>query len=412
MVKKKRAKKERKRQHRPLLTEEEQTQLQLLLDRLAAQDPEGARFSQFVESLRPLVQQSVPFTLAFVEALGASSTPAAVKVLQRFLEFPAKKPLRRAVKTALYRLARQGLVAGGEDTETAPRVLVPRPADRQAEAWASWPESLGERGIVLKLPDAGRGYLMAVGVLDSTGVFQDYEAIQTTRKGVAALLEEITGGVQGRLIEIPLEHLGFLYEEVADLYKEQRRELPPGYEVMQKQLSSWTKGVPHPHVYNLIDRNEITTEPILLRGSGSLLEEQPFLSWRLDEEVVIPFVKKIKDLSESRLVISQIVQTERMEQIIREAAAELFTSELRQRYRRLLEEAALLLCLVDREQEAKRALAAALDLENEVGILTENSFVLGLVKRTLAGMVDLGQEGAESQAAGEKRTESGLIIPR
>jgi hypothetical protein len=101
-----------------------------------------------------------------------------------------------------------------------------------------------------------------------------------------------------------------------------------------------------------------------------------------------------------------------MEQIIREAAAELFTPQLRQRCRRLLEEAALLLCLVDREQDAKQALAAALDLEDEVGILTENSFVLGLLKRTIAGKVDLEQEGAEAQAVGEKRTESGLIIPR
>ena len=136
--------------------------------------------------------------------------------------------------------------------------------------------------MVLKLPDAGRGYLMAVGVLNPEGVFQDFEAIQTTRKGANALLDEITGGVPGRLIEIPLEHLGYLYEEVAETYKAHNRELPPGYEVIHKQLSSWAKAVSHAHVYNLLDREEIASEPILLRGSDSLLEEQPFLSWRLD----------------------------------------------------------------------------------------------------------------------------------
>jgi len=384
----------------------------VLLDRVAAQDPRGESFAQFVESLEPLIQRSVPFTLAFIEALGATATPVAVNLLKGLQEFPAEKPVRRALKTALYRLARQGLVVEEEETELVSRVLVPRPADRQAEAWASWPESLGERGIVLKMPDAGRGYLMAVGVLNSEGVFQDFEAVQTTRKGVGAFLDEITGGVPGRLIAIPLEHLRFLYEEVAEIYKEQNKELPPGYEVMHKQLSSWAKTVSHPYIYYLFDRKEIASDSLLLRGSNSLLEAQPFGSWELEEEVVNPFVEKVKNLTESRLVISQSAQLERMGQIVREAAVEIFTPELRQRYRRLLEEAALLLSLEDRQQEAKRALAAAIDLENEVGLLTENSFVLSLVKRSIASKVDLEQEGAGAQAAGEERTESGLIIPR
>jgi hypothetical protein len=412
MARKKNKKKERKRQSRPALTEEEQTQLQLLMDRLAAQDPEGESLTQFSKSLKPLVERSVPFTLAFIEALGAKATPVAVQVLHGLQEIPAEKPVRRALKTALYRLARQGLVVEEEQADSAPRVLVPRPADRQAEGWASWPESRGERGIVLKLPDAGRGYLMAVGVLNSEGVFKDYEAIQTTRKGVKALFDQITGGVEERLITIPLDHLLFLYEEVAGIYKKQNREFPTGYEVMHKQLLSWANEVSHPHIYDLVDSEEIANDPLLLRGSGSLLEAPPFVSWQLDEEIVNPFVEKIKDLSESRIVISQSAQMERTEQIVREAAVELFTPELRLRYRRLLEEAALLLYLVDRQQEAKWALAAAIDLESEVGLLSENAFVLGLIKNSIASKVDLEQQDAETRETGEKRTESGLIIPR
>jgi len=197
MAKKKRAKKERKRQDRPAPTEEERTQLQLLLDRVAAQDPRGESFAQFVESLEPLIQRSVPFTLAFIEALGATATPVAVNLLKGLQEFPAKKPVRRALKTALYRLARQGLVVEEEQTELVSRVLVPRPADRQAEAWASWPESRGERGIVLKLPDAGRGYLMAVGVLNSEGVFQDFEVVQTTRRELEPSWMRLLVGCRG-----------------------------------------------------------------------------------------------------------------------------------------------------------------------------------------------------------------------
>ena len=412
MAKRKQPKKDKKRHDRPVLTPEEETQLQMLVDRVLALNPEANSFSQFVESLQPLVQQSVAFTVALAEVLASTANPVAVKVLQALQGMEAKKPVRRALKTALYRLARQGLVKEQEEAEVEVRVLVPRQEDRQAEAWASWPESQGERGIILKLPDAGRGYLMVIGVLNSQGVFHEFEAVQTTRKGVRALLERMTGGVSGRIIEIPLEHFRFLYEEAADTYQRQSRELPAGYDVILKQLDSWVEKPAGPHIYNLLNEQEIGGDTILLRSSDGLLEVQPFVPWRLPEELVSPFVAKIKDLSESRLVISQSAQSERVEQIYREAATDIFTAERRQGYRRLLEEAALLLCLESREQEAKRALAVALDLEKEVGVFTENNFILGLVKRSISAQVDATLEDIEGQTQREMTTESGLIVPR
>ena len=412
MAKKKQLKKDKKRHDRLALKAEEETQLQMLVDRVLALDPEANSFTQFVESLKPLVQQSVAFTVALAEALASTANPVAAKLIQALQGIEAKKPVRRALKTALYRLARQGLVKEQEEAEVEPRVLVPRPEDRQAEAWASWPESQGERGIILKLPDAGRGYLMVIGILNSEGVFHEFEAVQTTRKGVRALLERMTGGVSGRIIEIPLEHFRFLYEEAADTYQRQSMELPAGYDVMLKQLDSWVEKPAGPHIYNLLDEKEIGGDTLLLRSSDGLLEVQPFVSWRLPEELVSPFAAKIKELSQSRLVISQSAQLERVEQIYREAATEIFSAERRQRYGRLLEEAALLLYLESREQEAKRAFAVALDLEKELGVFTENNFILGLVKRSISAKVGSLLENIEGERQREKTTESGLIIPR
>ena len=395
-----------------MLTAEEETQLQMLVDRVLVLDPEAQSFTQFVESLKPLIQQSVAFSVALAEALASAANPVAAKVIQALQGMEAKKPVRRALKTALYRLGRQGLVKDQEEVAVEPRVLVPRPEDRQAEAWASWPESQGERGIILKLPDAGRGYLMVIGVLNSEDVFHEFEAVQTTRKGVRALLEEMAGGIPGRIIEIPLAHFRFLYEEVAATYQRQGKELPAGYDVMLKHLDSWVKKPAKPHIYNILNGEEIVGDTLLLRSSDSLLELQPFASWRLPEELVSPFANKLKELGESRLVISQVSQLERVEQIYREAARELFTAERRERYKRLLEESALLLHLEGREHEAKRAFAVALDLEKEIGVFTENTFILGLVKRSISAEVGSPLEDTEGQSQREKTTESGLIIPR
>ena len=395
-----------------MLTAEEETQLQMLVDRVLVLDPEAQSFTQFVESLKPLIQQSVAFSVALAEALASAANPVAAKVIQALQGMEAKKPVRRALKTALYRLGRQGLVKDQEEVAVEPRVLVPRPEDRQAEAWASWPESQGERGIILKLPDAGRGYLMVIGVLNSEDVFHEFEAVQTTRKGVRALLEEMAGGIPGRIIEIPLSHFRFLYEEVAATYQRQGKELPAGYDVMLKHLDSWVKKPANPYIYNIFNREEIVGDTLLLRSSDSLLEIQPFASWRLPEELLSPFAKKLNELSESRLVISQSSQLERVEQIYREAATELFTAETRERYRRLLEESALLLHLEGREQEAKRAFAVALDLEKEIGVFTENNFILGLVERSISAEVGSAMEDIEGERQIETVTESGLIIPR
>lgn len=412
MAKGKAPRKKKKKPELPKLSEDAQAQLEMLLNRVADQDPEGESFDQFLESLRPLLQRSLPFGLAFVRGLGSIASPSAVKTLQALREIPAPKPLRRAFKTALYRLGRQGLIQEDEKAEPEAKVLVPRPVDRQAEAWASWPESQGERGMILKLPDAGRGYLMVIGVLNPEGVFHEFEVIQTSRKGVKALLEQMTGGISGRIIDIPLAHFRFLYEEVAATYREQNLELPDGYEVIQRQLVSQVEAPPGPHIYDVLDQEEIAGDNLLLRSSDSLLEVQPFISWRLPEAVMAPFVEKIKELRETRLVISQVAQKERVEQIYREAATELFSAERRKHYRRLLEETALLFYLEGRQQEAKRALAVALDLKKEVGVFTENNFILGLVKRSLASEVGPHVEEAEEQAKRERTTESGLIIPR
>ena len=279
MARKKHGKKVRKRHERPSLTEEEQTQLQMLLDRVMSQNPDGERFQRFVESLEPLVQRSVPITLAFIESLGATVSPVAARVLQALQEFPAEKPVRRALKTALYKLTRQGLVKEQEETEIVSRVVVPRPADRQAEAWASWPENLGERGMVISLPGTGRGYLVAVAVVNPEGFFHEFDAFQTTRKGVRSLLEEMTGGIKDRLVEIPVEHLFFLMEEVKENYRQENQELPSSYEVIHKQIASWVEKPLEPYIYNLLDREEIAGDTLLLRSSDSLFNNQPFASW-------------------------------------------------------------------------------------------------------------------------------------
>jgi hypothetical protein len=165
-----------------------------------------------------------------------------------------------------------------------------------------------------------------------------------------------------------------------------------------------------PHIYELLNREEVAADPILLRASGSLLDLPPLSSWKLPQEAARPLVEKVQGLGESRLVLSPVSQFERVDQLMREGAGEIFTPALRQHYRRLLEETALLLWQEERGSEARRALAAAIDLEREVGRFTENTVILGLLKHALGESL-AEQQGEKAETAEDRTTESGLIIP-
>jgi hypothetical protein len=393
------------------LSQEEQAQLQALLDRVAVQDPAGESLKQFLGSVRLVLEQSPGVGLAFAEALGSMTTPVALKALESLQEIPAAKPLRRAVKTALYRLGRHGLSLEREEGEAAPRVLVPRPADRRAEAWAGWPEGNGDRGLIVVVPESGAAYLLAMAVVNPAVGFRDLQVSGTTRKGVRGLVAELAGRESTGLRSIPLPHAAFLLNECAQAHQTQNQPLPQDYELVRRYVASWVTTPPdRAHIYALLNREEIAADPILLRASESLLDLPPLSSWQLPQEAALPLSEKLQGLGESRLVLSQASQFDRVDQVMREGAGEIFTLALRQYYRRLLEEVALLFWQEERVPEARRALAAAIDLEREVGRFTENTFVLGLLKRAL-GEALKGQEGEDAETAGERTTESGLIIP-
>ncbi len=69
----------------------------------------------------------------------------------------------------------------------------------------------------------------------------------------------------------------------------------------------------------------------------------------------------------------------------------------------------MLLCLEESKEEAKRALAVAVDLQAEVSLLTENTFLLGLVRRSIGA--DVIQDFEAQKEGAERTTDSGLIIP-
>jgi len=103
------------------------------------------------------------------------------------------------------------------------------------------------------------------------------------------------------------------------------------------------------------------------------------INWVLEPEDVEPYVRTVKEAGESRIVLNPTQKEGWLQGIYQQALGELFPPERRLLYKRRLEEMAYILLKLDRSDEAKCCLAAALDLEKEISSLRPNPFLLQLV---------------------------------
>ena len=104
----------------------------------------------------------------------------------------------------------------------------------------------------------------------------------------------------------------------------------------------------------------------------------------------------VLEASESRLVLSEVQRRARTEEVYRQALAELFPEVRRLLYKRRLEEMAYVLLKLEKPEEARMALAAAIDLERPFNLFKPNPFLFELVVRSILSKIT-GSEAKEEQ---------------
>jgi len=145
------------------------------------------------------------------------------------------------------------------------------------------------------------------------------------------------------------------------------------------------RSLPHP-VTGRLEREDALSGP-WRELSRRLLEEPEFRPWVLDEHWVKPYLERVQEAQESRLVLNQVQKEERVASIVRDAAREIFSGENGRIFQRRMEDMALYLLETGREGQAKLALAVALAIqEGDLGGLggLEISFLTGLIQKSLA----------------------------
>lgn len=390
------------------LSVEESEELQMVLDRLAVQDPEGESLGTYLKSLLKVLSGRERLMAALIDHLGRNPTPVGFKAFVAFQEAVRDKSYRRLVKQAAYRFSQKGFAAVS-DTHEERVVLVPREARRPVAyliplsgtygfVVSFFPESV-PTPVILTAFAEGEVDRLWIRVADgSHRLFRDY---------LRTIEEKLEVG--RRVIEIPMHHAARLVFELLDwsggkggsaadaaqavellrpFHDLQRK--PPVYELMAPvdKVKERLADVPNEELLKVLDIS-------LLLPSRNELE---------------PYHYRFLEIVGSVLVVSPEMQQGRILDLLRTATNEIIVDSKRLFYQRYFEEKALVLKSSGREELAQGAwiLAQYLQSAEEAGLcdLLVNLFMTSL---RYHWPDDFSPAAAPDQnyAVGE----SGLILP-
>jgi hypothetical protein len=334
--------------------------------------------------------------LAVAFLLGRVADPAAVAALTELERTAASKDIKREARRSLFKLAQRGMtIPRAEDAGIAK----PRPALKlgpEIEGYISSVDGAGVRLVWLTRPQPDGGLQLLQGMVsDRTGLERASGALikrKELREQAQAIKE--SHGIQ--MISVPWEYADqMLYEsyEKAKSLGQGRTEHFSSLRAAFNPLKP--KPAPHP-IHSRLSPDGARAEAWRER-SRRLLDEPEFRFWILDDDWMAPYLERVEQARESRLVLNEVQKEERVSAIVRDAARKIFAGETGRVFARRMEDMALYLLETGREEPAKLALAVALQLaEGEAGLL-DISFLTGLAQKSLAFYLSQAKEKAAAE---------------
>jgi hypothetical protein len=330
------------------------------------------------------VDQAIPVALAtVVEVLSTMATPEAATLLMQIATTTNTKEVQKAAKRALYRLKTMGVPTDNVRLGTPRKSVLEVPKLPLVVALASQIDFAGNRALYLarRRPFSGLIFVSLI-ISDQRGVL-DCNALPVTKKDLTRLVADIHADDRLTHVELPPTYAQQLVEQSYRLNLSTGAPVPPDFQGLHDLIGMpetlWEKGP----IYQLIDGEELRSQPAWLAQAGSLLEVKEFQGWHVSPEAVQKYREDVKHAAESLIIVSPALQQERVEDAQKRALRDLFDAETCTRYRTRLEEMAYLLWHTNRPEDAKRAFASALAFQGDATQPTDHPFLRALFLRSV-----------------------------
>jgi hypothetical protein len=332
---------------------------------------------------------------AIVEALSSMATPAAATLLGQIAATTDAKELQKAARRALYRLKTRGVDTDRALPQEPRKSVLEVPKLPLVASLASQIDFDGTRALYLARRRPFSGLVLVSLIINDQDGIVNCHALPLTKKELTRLLADIRSDERLTHADLPPSYAQQLVDEGYQRNLSTGKPAPADFQGMRDLIGAPDSRWEQPPIYHVLNAEEVRGQLSLLALSAELLSLKELQGWHLPPDLVHKYREDVRRTADSPIIVSQVLQQERIDALQKDTMRGIFDAEQRARYRARLEETAYLLWQTKRPEEAKRAFAAALALQAEGVDPAEHPFVKALFKRS-AEMA----EAMEQQEAG------------
>lgn len=336
-----------------------------------------------IARLRDFFGKGKDVDLAVIFALGKIADPAAVNALTEIDQQTTDKEVKKEIRRSLFKLSQRGLTIPRTENFEAPAAapfLTHAPA---AEAYMSSVDGSGGRLIWIVKPQPSRGLQVLQAMFNDREGLQRVGGAQMPRKELRRMTAEIKAQHGITMIPVPWEYADAVIYDGFEKAKALGRSGLENFHELRAVINTTKPAAQEHPVYRKFDAGAVR-EGAWRELSRRLLDEPELQYWILDTDWVQPLLSLLHEAQTSRLVLNPVQKEERVAGIVRDAVKMICSGESGLILRRRLEDMALYFCETGRPDQAKLALALALQVgEGNPGPL-DVSFLTGLVQKSFA----------------------------
>ena len=333
-----------------------------------------------LRTVRPSVEAAdLP---ALVDGLADIPLTGSAMMLMDILSDSPPKALQKIIKKALHRLKSRGVIFG--DDQAPRQVVLGGAVSRLERCLASFIDGSGDRMILMIRTRPGGGYQIAYLVLNYGTGIRFAKALQVSRRELPELLESVQA--QAPLIELEPAHCQRQIALVQQMNLATRTPVPEEF-FMLRDLIGEPDAMPEAGaIYEALGPQELEMARAQNDHAEDLLELPELGGWTLPESAVQAYADALAEIDDSKIVVSEAMQRERVDRVFESAMQEVLGEESRAIMRLRLEEMAHYFLQTERRLEAMWALGAAESLlDDNPNRLRLNPFAGALLERSLEG---------------------------
>ena len=315
------------------------------------------------EKLLPLLelmsqQEQTAIAELGINALGTVQSFKAAQILSDIHENSNDKKRCKAARKSLYKLKSVGI-----EVETTPKALLKESKHQPYKALISPVDGTGTQLIILTQEMlAGDLHFLQVVAGDEEGIIECTAKRGMTKKMFANLPENFArqmGGSGPMMAEADYQYAVSLVLKAEAI----EEDVPEEYLSVKDFFGLNEENAIENPVYQRFDLEVLKQESGLLRSSEELFQDDSFLSWHIALNEVGEYAQELLDQEDTEIELSPQFQQERREEVYQKLAAEYCDDDYLKRLKQRLEIMSYFALAQGNEENAQKALMAAVSLE-------------------------------------------------